>query len=292
MSIDVRWWPTWPWGVVTAIRTGLLPRVRPATLERNAAGSWPHLGRSWIDGVTVDTLAAAAGSAPVRPGVDRPRAGRPSAGQRTDRAPGRDAPSRPRVRPALSSRTGGAYQLRPSMKIPPLLLSPDEVSTIITSLLVLEAWTPDDTSAAAARAKLEQVLPPSLRQRAAATALSTQILIKTPAPVDWELIGKLADAVATGAHLHFTYTDQNGRESRRTVEPYRHILRLAALVPHRLRPRSQRLAPVPTRPGRGAYNNPRPAPASRVPVQPNRALAHEQLRREQRPRAVQLASAA
>jgi predicted DNA-binding transcriptional regulator YafY len=120
---------------------------------------------------------------------------------------------------------GGAYQLRPSMKIPPLLLSPDEVSTIITSLLVLEAWTPDDTSVAAARAKLEQVLPPSLRQRAAATALSTQILIKTPAPVDWELIGTLADAVATGAHLHFTYTDQNGRESRRTVEPYRHILR-------------------------------------------------------------------
>jgi predicted DNA-binding transcriptional regulator YafY len=120
---------------------------------------------------------------------------------------------------------GGAYQLRPSMKIPPLLLSPDEVSTIITSLLVLESWAPDDTSVAAARAKLEQVLPPSLRQRAAATALSTQILIKTPAPVDWELIGTLADAVATGARLRFVYTDQDCRESRRTVEPYRHILR-------------------------------------------------------------------
>ncbi|WP_106814514.1 helix-turn-helix transcriptional regulator [Microbacterium timonense] len=120
---------------------------------------------------------------------------------------------------------GAGYALRPSMKIPPLLLSADEVSTIITSLLVLEAWSPGDATAATARAKLEQVLPASLQRRATAVALSTQILREAPAPVDWELVGTIADAVAEGARLTFDYTDQDGRPSRRTVEPYRHLLR-------------------------------------------------------------------
>jgi predicted DNA-binding transcriptional regulator YafY len=120
---------------------------------------------------------------------------------------------------------GAAYALRPSMRIPPLLLGADEVSTIITSLLILEAWLPDDATAATARTKLEQVLPGSLRRRAAAVALSTQVLREAPAPVDWELVGTIADSVATGARLAFDYTDQRGRPSRRTVEPYRHLLR-------------------------------------------------------------------
>ena len=120
---------------------------------------------------------------------------------------------------------GAGYRLRPSMRIPPLLLSADEISTIITSLLVLEAWAPDDASVSAARSKLEQVLPPGLRRRAAATALSTQILHRDQIPVDWTLVGALADAVATGARVRFEYTDQHGRRSHRTVEPYRHLLR-------------------------------------------------------------------
>lgn len=120
---------------------------------------------------------------------------------------------------------GAAYALRPSVKIPPLLLDADEVTTIITSLLVLEAWSPRDASAAAARSKLELTLPPGLRRRAAATALSTQVLREVPAPVDWEVVGIIADAVATEARLEFGYVDQQGHPSRRTVEPYRHLLR-------------------------------------------------------------------
>lgn len=127
----------------------------------------------------------------------------------------------------VSSRPGpgAVYVLRPSIKIPPLLLSADEVSTIITSLLVLEAWLPDDATAATARTKLEQVLPRGLQRRATAVALSTQVLREAPASVDWELVGTIADSVATGARLAFDYTDQHGRHSLRTVEPYRHLLR-------------------------------------------------------------------
>lgn len=43
--------------------------------------------------------------------------------------------------------------------------------------------------------------------------------------MDWELVGTIADAVATGARLSFDYTDQHGRHSLRKVEPYRHLLR-------------------------------------------------------------------
>lgn len=120
---------------------------------------------------------------------------------------------------------GAAYRLVPGTKIPPLLLNADEVATIITSLLVLETWTPDDPSASVARTKLEQTLPPALRRRAAATAISTQILQESPAPVDWSLVGTLSDAVARGARVCFEYTDQHGARSTRVVEPYRHFLR-------------------------------------------------------------------
>lgn len=120
---------------------------------------------------------------------------------------------------------GAAYHLVPGTKIPPLLLSADEVATIITSLLVLETWTPDDPSASVARSKLEQTLPPALRRRAAATAISTQILHEPPAPVDWPLVGVLSDAVAQGARIAFDYTDQHGVQSTRVIEPHRHVLR-------------------------------------------------------------------
>lgn len=120
---------------------------------------------------------------------------------------------------------GAVYSLRPGLKIPPLLLGVDEVSTIITSLLILEAWLPDDTTAATARTKLEQVLPGSLRRRAAAVALSTQVLRETPTSVDWELVGTIADAIATGSRHSFQYTDRRGHPTRRTVEPHRHLLR-------------------------------------------------------------------
>lgn len=120
---------------------------------------------------------------------------------------------------------GAAYRLRPGTRIPPLLLDADDVTTIITGLLVLEAWSPEDPAAAVARGKIEQVLPPGLRRRAAATALSTQILRAEPAPAEWAGVGTLADAVAQGARVAFTYTDQHDRASERVIAPHRHIFR-------------------------------------------------------------------
>lgn len=119
---------------------------------------------------------------------------------------------------------GGGYRLMPGVKIPPLLLNADEVCSLVAGLLVVEAGGAD-AAAAAVRAKLEQLLPPSLRRRAVATALHTEVL-GTPLQVtDWRLVGVIAEAIADGRRLHFTYTDQRGNVTDRTVEPYQHVLR-------------------------------------------------------------------
>ncbi|MCG7422954.1 WYL domain-containing protein [Micrococcus sp. ACRRV] len=119
---------------------------------------------------------------------------------------------------------GGTYRLVPSIKIPPLLLDADEVCSLVTGLLVLEAGG-TGTATATVRAKLEQLLPPGLRRRAAATALATQVITPAANLADWHLLGLLAEAVAQQQHLHFTYTDQQGQVTERLVHPYRHVLR-------------------------------------------------------------------
>lgn len=122
---------------------------------------------------------------------------------------------------------GGTYRLVPSVKIPPLLLDADEVCSLVTGLLLPEAGGVDE-AVTTVRTKLEQLLPPKLRQQAAATALATQVITPVAEPVDWRLLGVLAEAVAQGQDLRFTYTDQHGKVSERHVRPYRHALRQGA----------------------------------------------------------------
>lgn len=120
---------------------------------------------------------------------------------------------------------GAAYELRPGLKVPPLLFTEEEVTAMVAAIAVLGAWVPGDPAVATAAMKLEQVLPPRLSRRARATALSTQVLERAKAPVDVAAIGVLADAIAAGERVRFRYRDQRGRVSDRLIEPYRHILR-------------------------------------------------------------------
>ena len=118
---------------------------------------------------------------------------------------------------------GSTYRLMPGVAIPPLLFTADEVAVIVGGLRLAKARL-DDEAAASALAKLEQVLPPTLRRRAAATDMATEVLdgLDGPAAAD---IGVIADAVASAGRIRFAYSDQHGRQSTRTVEPYRHVLR-------------------------------------------------------------------
>lgn len=150
---------------------------------------------------------------------------------------------------------GGAYALAPSIKIPPLLLDADEVCTLVTGLLLLEAGHADD-SATIVRTKLEQLLPPSLRQRAVATAAATQVLTTTHT-VHWPALGRILDtrhttsptspsstgSTATLAALHNTPTDVLGHTGTvRQTTPWSWIRQapfgpvLSSRYPQELRP--------------------------------------------------------
>lgn len=104
------------------------------------------------------------------------------------------------------------------------MLDADEVCLLVTGLLVLESTDPGGR-AEVVRVKLEKLLPQSLRQRATATALATHVISPSSGLPDATLLGTIADAVAGGQQLRFTYTDQQGRVSERRVRPYRHVLR-------------------------------------------------------------------
>ncbi|MCK7621812.1 WYL domain-containing protein [Streptomyces sp. RS10V-4] len=120
---------------------------------------------------------------------------------------------------------GSSYRLRPDVQIPPLLFSADEIAAVIAGLRVLQSWLPDDPVTSRALLKLDQVLPRRLRQRAAATALATEVLQQPTTAISSAALGVIADAVAHHGRIEFHYTDRRNRTSTRLVEPYRYILR-------------------------------------------------------------------
>lgn len=120
---------------------------------------------------------------------------------------------------------GGHYRLVPSIKIPPLLLTADEVTVLTAALLAHEATAPDTDTARLLRIKLEELLPSSLQRRARATALTTQVISTQTPPIDWPLLGLIGETITDSHDLTFTYTDQHGVTSQRHATPYRHVLR-------------------------------------------------------------------
>jgi len=116
------------------------------------------------------------------------------------------------------------YRLLPGTVIPPLLFTADEVSVMVAGLRVVHAWL-DDDAARSALVKLDQVLPATIRRRAAATDLATEVLDDARPPLRAAAIGMVADAVAHAGRIRFRYRDQHERSSTRLVDPYRHVLR-------------------------------------------------------------------
>ena len=101
----------------------------------------------------------------------------------------------------------------------------DEVTTLVTALLRLEAGMPDDPMLAEVRAKLKHILPGRLRRRATATAMATENHRVPTSPSLWPQFGKIADAVASASRLSFAYQDKDDRPSVQLVEPFRHVFR-------------------------------------------------------------------
>jgi predicted DNA-binding transcriptional regulator YafY len=117
----------------------------------------------------------------------------------------------------------GGYQLGAGGSLPPLLLDDDEAVAVAVGLRTAAGGSVVglEEAALAAHAKLEQVLPSSLHHRVAALSSTTIELPPSPPGVDPGSLVTLAQACRGLERLRFSYRDGSGRDSERTVEPYR-----------------------------------------------------------------------
>lgn len=117
----------------------------------------------------------------------------------------------------------GGYRLEAGSAVPPLLLTDDEAVTMAIGLRVAatQQLLGGSEVTLTALAKLEQVLPAPLRRRVNALAASVQPTRIGDAPaVSPVVLGEIALAARDTERLRLRYTDSQGVESTRRVEPH------------------------------------------------------------------------
>jgi predicted DNA-binding transcriptional regulator YafY len=118
----------------------------------------------------------------------------------------------------------GGYRLGRGGRLPPLVLDDDEAVAVAVALgqVAGAAGSGLEGPALTALTKLDQVLPPTLRERVAAVRSMTVALGLPPVPaVDLDRLVAVAVACRRPERLRFTYQDGSGRVSERHVEPFR-----------------------------------------------------------------------
>ena len=122
-----------------------------------------------------------------------------------------------------TSGTAGGYQLGAGANLPPLLLDDDEAVAVALGLRTSASGSVGGIEEASVRAllKLEQVLPPRLRQRVAALHGFIVPLGRRGPMVDAERLSAIAGACRDHEGIRFLYHDRTGAPSGRDVEPHR-----------------------------------------------------------------------
>ncbi|MEV1005759.1 YafY family protein [Streptomyces sp. NPDC049881] len=118
----------------------------------------------------------------------------------------------------------GGYRLARGYRMPPLVLTNDEALAVVLGLLAAERLGMGTTTVAGAgaRAKIERVLPRSLREPLAAmreTLLFTANAVAGQAPESGVLLA-LAQASRAGTAVGITYRSGREERSERDIDPY------------------------------------------------------------------------
>ena len=114
---------------------------------------------------------------------------------------------------------GVGYALPRGYDLPPLMFSEEEIEAIVLGARMVQTWADPGLAQAAGDvlAKVEAVLPPSLRERLLGTAL-----FSPPRGVPEDVaagLGELRRALRERRKVRFAYVDGGGAESERTVWP-------------------------------------------------------------------------
>jgi predicted DNA-binding transcriptional regulator YafY len=122
-----------------------------------------------------------------------------------------------------TSGVAGGYQLGAGSTLPPLLLDDDEAVAVALGLRTATSGSVAGIEEASVGAllKLEQVLPPRLRQRVAALHGFIVPLSRRDPTVDAERLSGIASACRDHEVIRFLYKDRAGAPSSRSVEPHR-----------------------------------------------------------------------
>lgn len=122
-----------------------------------------------------------------------------------------------------SAGVGGGYQLGAGGILPPLLLDPDEAVAVTVSLRLAAGGsvTGVEESALRALAKLDQVLPATLRGEVEAISQAVVAVEGVSVPVDARLLSAVARACRDRVRIELAYSARDGLTTDRRVEPYR-----------------------------------------------------------------------
>lgn len=117
----------------------------------------------------------------------------------------------------------GGYRLGAGAALPPLLLDDEEAVAVALSLRSAATHSVSGVGEASVRAlaKLEQVLPTSLRERAAAISEATVPLARPEPAVSADALLLIARACRRRERIQFRYRSHDGVMSARRVEPHR-----------------------------------------------------------------------
>jgi predicted DNA-binding transcriptional regulator YafY len=119
---------------------------------------------------------------------------------------------------------GGGYRLGAGGKLPPLLLDDEEALAVALGLRVSMATVGGlEEASLSAMGKLEQVLPPRIRQRVEDFSEATVTVPGYPVRVDPVVVAVVTRASRERQRIRFSYRDARGAESERHAEPLRMV---------------------------------------------------------------------
>ncbi|MBD8898774.1 YafY family protein [Rhodanobacter sp. DHG33] len=121
----------------------------------------------------------------------------------------------------IEGEAGVGYVLRKGADIPPLMFTADELESLVVGTRFVRAFAGDKLAAGAQAAllKIEAVLPPELRERAARTRIYAPVW-RDRGKADFAArIDSLHAAIEARHVLRMDYSDEAGNASTREIEP-------------------------------------------------------------------------
>lgn len=122
----------------------------------------------------------------------------------------------------------GAYRLRPGFKLPPLMFTEDEALALVLGLLAVQRlnFSATGSSMQGALAKIERVMPETLRARVQAVQEALQIEGLEPGlAASSEVVMAISTAVYQQRAVWIRYGSWQGEETERVLHPYALVYR-------------------------------------------------------------------